>query len=159
METVFLAILLIAVVILCARRERCQRKAYFEPERQHAWRLELEQEFRERAEARVRKLERELREHSSAIPMQQIEIWLHSPMEKPNKWYAEMQRANQHPVNQHVEQLLEKEGIQGRKDQIRIVELLWHQERIKEPWQAYDAGGNPTEVVFPILTDRSIWRN
>ena len=154
-----MAILLIAVVISCARREQRQRKAYFERERQHAWKLEREREFRERAEARVRELERKLRERSSAIPMQQIDIWLHSVEVKSKEvksktWLLEMNKANQHPLNQHVEHLLKKERIRGSKDQMRIVEFLWHQERIEEPWQAYDAGGNPTEVVFPSLTYR-----
>ena len=62
METVFLAILLIPVVISCARREQRQRKAYFERERQHDRRLELEHNLRERAEARIRELEHKLGE-------------------------------------------------------------------------------------------------
>ncbi len=114
----------------------------------------LKRDLRERAQARVRELEHDLRERSSAIPMLQIDIWLHSVEAKSKKWLAEMNKANQHPLNQHVEQLLEKKGIQGRKDQMRIVEFLWHQEWIEEPWQAYDAGGNLTEVVFPSLTYR-----
>ena len=57
-----MAILLMAVVIWGARREQRQREAYFERERQHAWRLELEREFRERAEERIRELEHKLGE-------------------------------------------------------------------------------------------------
>ncbi len=68
-------------------------------------------------------------------PMQQIEIWQARSDLRTNQWQGLMETANQHELNQHVETILENEcQIQGRRDQMRITELLWiYEEMPKEP--------------------------
>lgn len=68
-------------------------------------------------------------------PIQQIEIWQTMPDLRPKAWQELMNQANQHPLNQHVETILETAyDVQGRPNQMRIAELLWiHEELPTEP--------------------------